>query len=74
VYGYKPTFTYTTLGNRRSPPRYRYLDHLDVDDDGQSELLFGLQVDEAPLYTIVLRFQVDAWRELVRNERQRCHG
>jgi hypothetical protein len=36
--------------------------------------LFGIQVDEAPLYTIVLRFQVDAWRELVRNERQRCHG
>ena len=74
VYGYKPTFTYATLGNKRSPPRYRYLDHLDVDNDGKSELVFGLRIKEAPLYTIVMRYEVDAWRELLRNERQRCHG
>lgn len=74
VYGYKPTFTYTTLGNKLSPPRYRYLDHIDVDDDGKSELFFGLKITGAPLYTIVLRYEADAWRELLRNERQRCHG
>jgi hypothetical protein len=74
VYGYRPTFTYTTLGNKLSPPRYRYLDHIDVDDDGKSELFFGLKVAAAPLYTIVLRYEADAWRELLRNERQRCHA
>lgn len=74
VYGYKPTFTYSTLGNRRSPPRYRYLDHLDVDNDGTSELLFGLKEAGAPLYTIVLHYQAEAWRELQRNQRQRCHA
>ena len=74
VYGYKPTFTYTTLGNKLSPPRYRYLDHIDVDNDGKSELFFGLRVAAAPLYTIVLRYEADAWRELLRNERQRCHA
>ena len=74
VYGYKPTFTYSTLGNKLSPPRYRFLDHIDVDDDGKSELLFGLKIKGAPLYTIVLRFEAEAWRELLRNERQRCHA
>ncbi len=74
VYGYKPTFTYTTLGNKLSPPRYRYLDHIDVDDDGKSELFFGLRIKGAPLYTIVMRYEAEAWRELLRNERQRCHG
>ncbi len=74
VYGYKPTFTYTTLGNKVSPPRYRYLDHIDVDNDGKSELFFGLTLKGASLYTIVLRYEVDAWRELLRNERQRCHA
>ena len=74
VYGYKPTFTYTTLGNKLSPPRYRYLDHLDVDDDGKSELFFGLKIKGAPLYTIVLRYEAEAWRELLRNDRQRCHA
>ncbi|QJR36011.1 hypothetical protein [Gemmatimonas groenlandica] len=74
VYGYKPTFTYTTLGNKLSPPRYRYLDHIDVDDDGKSELFFGLKIKGAPLYTIVLRYEAEAWRELLRNERQRCHA
>jgi hypothetical protein len=74
VYGYKPTFTYSTLGNKLSPPRYRYLDHFDVDGDGTSELFFGLTIQGAPLYTIVLRYDTDAWRELLRNERQRCHA
>jgi len=74
VYGYKPTFTYSTLGNKLSPPRYRYLDHIDVDDDGKSELFFGLNIKGAPLYTIVLRYEAEAWRELLRNERQRCHA
>ncbi len=74
VYGYKPTFTYSTLGNKLSPPRYRYLDHIDVDDDGKSELFFGLKITGAPLYTIVLRYEAEAWRELLRNERQRCHA
>lgn len=74
VYGYKPTFTYSTLGNQSTPPRYTYLDHLDIDDDGKSELFFGLELKGAPLYTIVLRFESEAWREVLRNPRGRCHG
>ena len=74
VYGYRPTFTYATLGSRRSPPRFRYLDHIDMDGDGKSELFFGLGVRRAPLFTIVLRFEAEAWREVLRNKRQRCHA
>ncbi len=74
VYGYRPTFTYSTLGNKRSPPRFRYLDHIDVDGDGKSELFFGLGIKGAPLYTIALRFETDAWREVLRYKKQRCHG
>jgi hypothetical protein len=74
VYGYKTTYVYSTLGNKTSPPRLRYLDYLDLDDDGVPEVLFGISIAQFPLYTVVLHRQVDEWKELGRYNHSRCHG
>lgn len=74
IYGYKPSHTFSTLGNRQSPPRRRFLGAVDVDDDGKAELLFGLQDPRAELVTIGLRFRVEAWDPSFTYERLRCHG
>lgn len=76
LYGYRKTFTYVTLGNDATgiPPRLEYLDYLDVDGDGQAEILFGITREEFPFYTIVLRFQNEVWREMVRFNGDRCRG
>jgi len=74
VYGYKTTYVYSTLGNRTSPPRLRYLDYLDLDDDGVPEVLFGISIAQYPLYTVVLHRQVDEWKELARYNHSRCFG
>lgn len=63
VYGYRPTFTYTTAATSKAPPRLYFLDYLDVDDDGKAELFFGINNKLAPAYTVVLRFENEAWRE-----------
>ncbi len=76
VYGYKPSYTFSTLGNKRTPPRIKYLDYVDVDGDRKAELFFGLALPpeerRAELYTIVLHHSVDAWRELSRFPLGRC--
>ncbi len=74
IYGYKPSHTFSTLGNRKSPPRRRFLGAVDVDQDGKAELLFGLQDPRAELVTIGFRFRVEAWDESFTYERLRCHG
>ena len=33
-YGFRPTFTFSTVGTRGTPPRLQFLDYLDLDDDG----------------------------------------
>jgi hypothetical protein len=72
TFGYKASFTYTSHGNRLTPPRLRFLDYLDTDEDGLVELFFGLTLPEYPLYTVVLRRYDDGWRELLRSPRERC--
>lgn len=63
VYGYRPTFTFTTLGNALSPPRLRFLDFVDVDADGKAELFFThLRSKKYPM-TKMLRYEAEAWRE-----------
>jgi hypothetical protein len=74
IYGYKPSHTFSTLGNRKSPPRRRFLGAVDVDEDGKAELLFGLQDPRAELITIGFRFRVEAWDQSFTYERLRCHG
>lgn len=73
VYGFRPTFTYSTPGNRQATPRLYFVDYLDVDDDGRAELFFGMDDPRVPpLYTVVLHFQNDAWRELLRVDGNPC--
>lgn len=74
LYGYKPSYTFTTLGNNLAPPRRRFLGFLDADGDGKSELFFGVQKAQFPLVTYALRYRADAWVEAFKYERQRCQG
>jgi hypothetical protein len=73
TYGYRPTYTFSTVGNRGTAPRVEFLDYLDVDNDGVPEIFFGLSQRElAPLFTTALRFENDAWREVFRFTGNRC--
>ncbi len=74
VYGYKTSYVYSTVGNKKSPPRLRYLDYLDLDNDGKPEVLFGISIAQYPLYTVVYHRQVDEWKELTRYNHARCQG
>jgi hypothetical protein len=72
-YGFRPTYSFSTVGGKGTPPKLEFLDYMDVDDDGIPELLFGLlERERAPLYTLVLRFENDAWREVYRFFGNRC--
>jgi hypothetical protein len=81
VYGYRPTFTYATVGNKHqnSPLRYAFIDYIDVDGDGRAELFFGTHdsrvqavLNVPSLYTVVLRFENEAWREMLRHNGSPC--
>lgn len=73
TYGPRPTYSFSTVGSPGTPPRLRFLDYMDVDDDGVPELLFGLlETERAPLFTSILRFENDAWRESFRFFGNRC--
>lgn len=73
TYGFRPTYSFSTVGSRETPPRLEFLDYLDVDNDGVPELFFGLRERAlAPLYTLVLRYENEAWRELYRTVGNRC--
>jgi len=73
TYGFRPSYSFSTVGSRQTPPRLELLDYLDVDNDGVPELFFGLRERAlAPLYTLVLRYDNDAWRELYRTVGSRC--
>jgi hypothetical protein len=69
VFGYKPSYRYATLGNAKSPPRLRFLDYIDVDNDGKAELFFAFtyraqrQDLEGVTYA---RFQSEEWKEEIR--------
>jgi hypothetical protein len=71
-FGYRPTYTFTTLGNIQTPPKLSFLDYFDVDGDGVAELFFtSLRSQDLPT-TVILRFGRDeTWREVF-NEMVRC--
>lgn len=71
VYGYRPSYTFTTVGNAQAAPRLRFLDMLDVDNDSVAELFFGFTFGNDYDGTFVLHYENDAWRELLR-EALRC--
>lgn len=64
VYGYRPSFTFTTLGNALTANRLTFLDYVDVDSDGKAELIFGAMRNKLFDLTVVLRFESEAWREV----------
>ncbi len=74
LYGYQATWTYSTIGDPKSLPRLRVLDHLDVNDDGLPEVLLGLLLIKEPLFTIVMKREGQAWLEAGRQARRRCQG
>ncbi len=65
IYGYKPSWTYKSLGNSRDVPRLQFLDALDVNGDGLVELFFGIRGEPRLRNTRVLRYDADAWREVM---------
>ena len=72
VYGYRPSYTYTTLGNGKSPPRIQFLDYLDVNDDGRAEIFMGMKFKGFPFSTIVLRYANEVWSEQLKFGGDRC--
>ncbi len=74
IWGYKATWTYATLGNKGAPPRFRYLDYIDVNEDGKAEVLFGVQNPTDPLFTIIVRRDPPLWIEETRQKGRRCQS
>lgn len=72
VYGYKPTWTYKSLGNRKDRPRLRFLDFLDVNGDGLVELFFGVRNPPEARGLVMLKFETDVWRETMEFPGQSC--
>lgn len=68
IYGYKTTFTYTTIGNPSGKERLRFLDYVDVDQDGVAELFFSYTFRSNRgnySMTKVLRYESDMWKEVM---------
>jgi hypothetical protein len=72
VYGYKPSWTYKSLGNRKDKVRLRYLDAIDTNGDGLVELFFGARIAAAPRFTVILKFETDVWRETLTFQGNPC--
>jgi hypothetical protein len=71
IYGYRPTYTYATLGNIKSPPRMRFVDFVDVDADGKAEIFFGYLRNNLSESTAMLRYENEKWTEVL-NQLLRC--
>ena len=73
AFDYRPTFTWSTTGQPGAQPKLTLLDFLDTDTDGVPELLFGLlEAERAALFTMVVRYDREAWREVFRFTGNRC--
>ncbi len=71
-YGYRPSFTFATKAGPTDEPAWRLLDWVDLTGDGTPELVFGLDMPEAKLSTIVVGYSAGEWRELMRRGEGRC--
>lgn len=72
VYGYRASWNYATTGSESDRPILRYIDSMDVDGDGRSELFFGVTIPDGTSYTIVFRQKHDSWVEMWRRPPVRC--
>jgi hypothetical protein len=72
AFGYRPSFTRATKAGPTDEPAWRLLDWGDLTGDGTPEIVFGLDVPEARLSTVVLGFSAGEWREQMRRGEGRC--
>ncbi len=76
IFGFRPSYTYATLGNALSNPRLSYVDFMDVDADGKAEVFFAFQKKFGKIVlfgTEVLRFQNEQWT-VVLQDLLRCQS
>lgn len=74
VYTYRPSWIYSTTGSENDRPILRFLEAMDVDGDGKSEVLYGVDVPGGASFTVVFRQYNDTWKEFWRRSPQRCDG
>ncbi|MEO7996191.1 MAG: hypothetical protein ABI852_02035 [Gemmatimonadaceae bacterium] len=74
VYGYRPTWIYNTTGAADDRPILRFLAAMDVNGDGQSEIVYGVDVPGGGSFTVVFRQINETWKEFWRRSPQRCDG
>jgi hypothetical protein len=72
VYGYRPGWVYHSTGALNDRPALRFLDSMDIDGDGKSELFFGVTVPDGGSYTLAFRQRNDSWFEMWRRPPVRC--
>lgn len=72
VYGYRPSWTYTTTGSKTDRPILRLLDIMDLDMDGRAEIVFQYELAPGVSYTMAYQQWNDTWREYWRRGIARC--
>ena len=75
-YGFRPSYSYTTLGNALTPPKLSFLDYMDVNADGRVELFFSFTFTASGkklLGTQILRYENEQWRDVLRDG-MRCQS
>lgn len=74
VYTYRPSWIYTTTGKPNDRPILKYLESMDLDGDGNAEVLYGVDVGNNMSFTIAFRQYNDTWKEFWRRSPVRCDG
>jgi hypothetical protein len=74
VYGYRPSWVYSTTGTKADKPLLRFLEILDADGDGNSEIFFYVDVRPGISFTMAYRQKNDTWQEYWRRPPARCDG
>lgn len=73
VYGYKPSWVYsTTKMPQKDQSAIRFLDAIDMSGDGTPELLFTYE--SFPRYTLVYKQWNDTWRRVWEHNGRACDG
>ncbi|MGV3709786.1 MAG: hypothetical protein ACO1Q7_13205 [Gemmatimonas sp.] len=72
VYTYRPSWVYSTTGGKTDKPLLRFLDILDADGDGNSEIFFYVEVQPGISFTLAYRQKNDTWVEYWRRSPARC--
>lgn len=74
VYAYRPSWIYSTTGKPNDRPILKFLEAMDVDGDGKSEVIYGVDIPGGASFTIVFKQNNDTWKEYWRRSPMRCDG